>query len=489
MHYDAIDSPSTPPTTMSSTSSRPSLEAGPMHDNDQYTLTKMSNGTTRSVPFDKREREPCGDHEDGSGDDDRSKKKPKCGQKGTLDSFLGLTVKSGQKGRGSCEDTAKDKKEERAGLRDPSTSHELVVGVSKSAQNARKMREAHLSGTLVLKDPLLENFKEKIRVFDRNAEFKPLQLLVRHSKCGHWFKMRAAYSVTNFELHLPKCTGDNTILRYCKRTDTQQEPHTSSREVPCPGLSSRDDARIKTYLSRPTALGGGGRSKVHMALERFDTTYGELSPQDKREVDRLYEETWKWVIKHRYRTIHSTSCAKVVRIAATNGEGKGRAHLCTPCLSLLHDKHFDLALNVPEPLPSNFKHANTGYKNEELGIILVKSAGLDELLRPEVSCHFTIISRICYILTVFSFKNEDVRLGIRYAQAIAAGKFTGHDVFTGLVRNALQRLDREERGKKLTNFKHPPEFDEFMKNVFLLSPQVYKLLGKQFPMRSVRSIQ
>lgn len=80
-------------------------------------------------------------------------------------------------------------------------------------------------------------------------------------------------------------------------------------------------------------------------------------------------------------------------------------------------------------------------------------------------------------------------MAIRYAQGVAAGKFRDHEVFTGLVKNVLQRLEREEQGKKLTNFRHAPEFDEFMKTIYLVSPQVYKLLGKVFPVRSVRSIQ
>lgn len=90
---------------------------------------------------------------------------------------------------------------------------------------------------------------------------------------------------------------------------------------------------------------------------------------------------------------------------------------------------------------------------------------------------------------MFSFKDNDVRLAIRYAQGVAAGKFAEHQVFTGLVKNVLQRMEREEKGLKLTNFQHPPEFDEFMKTVYLVSPQVYKLLGKVIMLRSVRSIQ
>lgn len=80
-------------------------------------------------------------------------------------------------------------------------------------------------------------------------------------------------------------------------------------------------------------------------------------------------------------------------------------------------------------------------------------------------------------------------MAINYAKRVARGDFKDKLVFPGLIHTVLQRMEREEKGKALTNFKHYPVVDEFITGVYLLSPQAYRLIKKYFPVRSERSLR
>lgn len=78
-------------------------------------------------------------------------------------------------------------------------------------------------------------------------------------------------------------------------------------------------------------------------------------------------------------------------------------------------------------------------------------------------------------------------MGIRYAIAVANGKFHDDSVLSGLITVTLKKMDREAKGKAMTNFKQPAGLDEFIQSLHMTSPRAYKLVAKQFPVRSDRS--
>ena len=78
---------------------------------------------------------------------------------------------------------------------------------------------------------------------------------------------------------------------------------------------------------------------------------------------------------------------------------------------------------------------------------------------------------------------------MRYALAVLQGKFKDRKVFTQLVDSMVNVQDREERGVGLQNFPHPPELDEFAHMCAIISPEVYRMLRREFPLRTIRNFQ
>jgi hypothetical protein len=78
---------------------------------------------------------------------------------------------------------------------------------------------------------------------------------------------------------------------------------------------------------------------------------------------------------------------------------------------------------------------------------------------------------------------------VKYALGVLSGKYQNHKVFTGLVDAMVQARDREERGVGLQNFEYTPALDEFAHICAITSPKAYRMLQREFPLRSLRSFQ
>jgi hypothetical protein len=78
---------------------------------------------------------------------------------------------------------------------------------------------------------------------------------------------------------------------------------------------------------------------------------------------------------------------------------------------------------------------------------------------------------------------------VRYAIAVLEGKFKDRKVFTQLVDAMVNVQDREDRGVGLQNFSHAPELDEFAHMCAIISPEVYRMLRREFPLRTIRGLQ
>jgi hypothetical protein len=77
---------------------------------------------------------------------------------------------------------------------------------------------------------------------------------------------------------------------------------------------------------------------------------------------------------------------------------------------------------------------------------------------------------------------------VRFAEGALAGKFKGHEVFTGLVNAMVTKIDKEERGVRMQNFSYTPAWDEFVHIVSIHSPRAHKFLLEHFPAQSMRNI-
>lgn len=93
--------------------------------------------------------------------------------------------------------------------------------------------------------------------------------------------------------------------------------------------------------------------------------------------------------------------------------------------------------------------------------------------------------------SLYTLQGKESTLAYRFAKAVAKGQFKkkNHIVFMGLLETELDRMEREEQGKAMTNFKYPPLFFEFIANVYMVSPQTYRLLKDRFPVPSESAIR
>lgn len=59
----------------------------------------------------------------------------------------------------------------------------------------------------------------------------------------------------------------------------------------------------------------------------------------------------------------------------------------------------------------------------------------------------------------------------------------------GLVRAMVTKVDKEERGVGMQNFRYSPAWDEFIHIVKIHSSRAHNFLAEHFPARTIRGIQ
>lgn len=299
-----------------------------------------------------------------------------------------------QKYRTTCEDVSESEGDESEEESHGSDGKECgashgVTGISRAARHAQKMREARLTGNQHINERLYGKFKQKVLEWDPNARFDPKRWVVQHSTCRKDITTKSLYAPGYFIDHVHRCKTATTLHDFFGDSgpsliSSKSSPSTHI-ELPCSGLTAAHDSRIQTYLQRPTALGGGGKSKLTLAKQKFGKRYSKLTNRQKAEVDRLNEASWLWVVKHQHGAVFSSSCEKTVKVL---NELENHENLCTACRSVLHQKTFRNAISLPEPSTANMKFINKGYRQEEIATKFLKCKGVDELLHPSV-CVFS----------------------------------------------------------------------------------------------------
>lgn len=77
---------------------------------------------------------------------------------------------------------------------------------------------------------------------------------------------------------------------------------------------------------------------------------------------------------------------------------------------------------------------------------------------------------------------------MRYAQGALSGKYDDK-VFGGLVNTMVAKLDCDERGVGMQNFRYAPARDELCHTVKIQSPRAFRALKEYLPVRSERSFR
>jgi DNA-directed RNA polymerase subunit RPC12/RpoP len=153
------------------------------------------------------------------------------------------------------------------------------VGISKANISEKKSRDEADSGVWATVERV--KWKERILAIDQDANFyddpdKPERLrAIRCSKCGYDYLVKYKNQTERFREHYVKCDGHG------KRNNINPAANTNAakfrgyftepgllatlpvlppplKEYPCPGISAKDNSKIRLYLLRSSAGGGGG---------------------------------------------------------------------------------------------------------------------------------------------------------------------------------------------------------------------------------------
>ncbi len=285
------------------------------------------------------------------------------------------------------DNTGESKNAKKLRGRSPSPQRGGPTGLSKAAKSEAASRKAADEG--VVDAGKREKWKQKILSIDAHAEFDEQNLrAVRCSNCRRSQLVKSANNVSRFESHWKACRGkkrgggmktlthgfDGYFTKHDHtRTAASKAP---PRPLPCPGLSSADDPRVKQYLRRSAAPGGGARSIHVISCDLFHKSYRKLSSHDKQSVldTQFHEHTWR--NDHEHMRTFSTTCNNITIESSRNG----RRLPCRKCRALLEDKRFTRILNKDMPAQENYKFTNRMYRNQVLGEQYASVKGLKELI-------------------------------------------------------------------------------------------------------------
>ena len=264
----------------------------------------------------------------------------------------------------------------------------------RSAANLNKLalNKAVEAGTFKHDERKWAVFKSKIMAIDSQSEVDDINPRcarnVLHLKCGKLIRMAMVYDTTLFKRHVQNCksrtamAGMHTLDNGLSYVFLQQPGpssatggicDTSTTLWPCPGLSEEDEPRIEMYLLRTTVSSAGGISIDAVAEQMYNTSYKDLSEDEKQAVRVGQVHTHKWSLDHQRRRVFAigeSSCFQKVLHDA------GRPRPCCACKALLGNRAFQTAINRDVPDDINRKFTPLLYQAAEIGKICAKHSGL-----------------------------------------------------------------------------------------------------------------
>jgi hypothetical protein len=207
--------------------------------------------------------------------------------------------------------------------------------------------------------------------------------------------MKYPYNMRNFETHVANCSGPtksaklpaggmHTIQSFFQKQN--QIPQTAASasttrksHLPCLGLSEDVSTKIKAYLDRTGAHGGGASSVTVIASELYGKKFRRLSKARKVQVKVAQKHDWLWRNDVDASRVFSTTCC------GNAGGPSSEPQPCAACLSLLKNKQFKNTLQVPTPPDKHYKYVNHEYRNKSLAVLFGRCVDLRSIIEADVS--------------------------------------------------------------------------------------------------------
>lgn len=349
-------------------------------------------------------------------------------------------------------------------------------GSSWAKQKALRDSATKQKSSFLPSDAKLAKFRQKILDDDAHAEFDDHNpRWVRCSTCSSTVLMRVLYDLHHWRIHRKskKCrrhqegsTHSSSLLQhgFFKRPSSTPAPSSQPAvvSVPCPGLTSDRDVRIRRYLSRSAAAGGGAPSRIRLAAEMFGLRFSELDERQRQAVLRRESQLLRWRNVHALSAVYAVQCEKDVD--ARIGEDP---RPCAKCTGLHRIHVFQAALNRPVPDEQNMKFVPHTHRSSALGKLYLKYKGLRALV-DEGDGHST---------------------WLKFAQGAATGVYEKSGIVLGMVEALVKKSERIRMGKSLRNMRYPGAFNDFCNLVASVSPRAYRSFRQHFGGRGMRSIR
>ena len=259
-------------------------------------------------------------------------------------------------------------------------------GNSKRAVAKRKANQQVQDGTFVHNPKRWDEYKQKLAELDPKFEVSEDPKLVRqvkHSICGGWFTMAAPYEKERFKNHVVSCSystrggGMKSLESFgiftfkvnsqSSSSSSQLAPPlaSSTRFLPCPGLTEKESSPISQYFTRTSVTSAGGDDLHSVAQSLFSDEFKNLSKKKKELVRLKQKQTHTWSVDHLLKTIHAIGkipCTKNAEIASDGSVGA-----CKACRDLLTCHAFKKAISRKPAPNKNRAYIPHIYQPEEIG--------------------------------------------------------------------------------------------------------------------------
>ncbi|SGY54971.1 BQ5605_C006g03941 [Microbotryum silenes-dioicae] len=315
--------------------------------------------------------------------------------------------------------------------------------------------------------PLFRRFAEKVEDLcpGSNVDVNNPKY-VRCGRCYVLVPMAALLCKARFQLHLgnKKCVNLQPISNFF-RPIASGATATSPSLGPCPGLTSETAMH---YLSSTAAQGGGAPPRRTLCLRLYPKIGKRpMTELERKEVDKLEANEWKWRNDHRAPRIISVNCRKYSARDSINKDGPSLP--CEECARLPKDSSCRAALRRQYAAGATRKYTNKKYVAGDtlLSAIYRRHHGLEEILDD----------------------NGQGTVYLRFAQGVASGEFDGANILEGLVKAATVKHDRMVKGKSMRGFVRSEALRDFEQAMALASPMALRVLQATIGASTSRKLQ
>ncbi|SGZ04920.1 BQ5605_C032g11098 [Microbotryum silenes-dioicae] len=289
---------------------------------------------------------------------------------------------------------------------------------------------------------------------------------VRCGRCYVLVPMAALLCKAQFELHLgnKKCVNLQPISNFFRPIACGSTAPSPSLG-PCPGLTSETAIHC---LSSTAAQGGGAPPRRTLYLRLYPKIGKRpMTELERKEVDKLEANEWKWRNDHRAPRIISVNCRKYSARDSINKDGPSLP--CEECAKLPKNSSCRAALRRQYAAGATRKYTNKKYVagNTLLSAIYRRHHGLEEILDD----------------------NSQGTVYLRFAQGVASGEFDGANILEGLVKAATVKHDRMVKGKSMRGFVRSEALRDFEQAMALASPMALRVLQATIDASTSRKLQ